>query len=120
MAKRVLSIGNCDYDHSTLSTALRKNFDVEMHAAATAQEARQAVTTGEFDLIMLNRLFDMTGESGIDLIKKLKATVKAPMMLISNYPEYQEEAQAAGAVPGFGKKQVGKAELVKVVEGYLR
>lgn len=120
MPKRILSVGNCGYDFSTLSSALQKNFDVEMQAAETAMEATQAIKQGEFDLILVNRLFDSTGESGIDLIKKLKATVKAPMMLISNYPESQQEAVASGAMPGFGKKQLGKPAFVEVVGEYLK
>lgn len=120
MAKRVLSIGNCGYDHGNLSSALAKHFDVEMISAESVKEATAAVSRDQFDLIVVNRLFDSTGESGIELIKKFKETVKSPMMLISNYPEYQQQAIDVGAVPGFGKTQVGKAELVKVVEEYLR
>lgn len=120
MARRVLSVGNCGYDHSTLTTALKKHFDVEMYAAASADAAAKALDEDMFDLVLVNREFDSTGESGIELIKKLKPTVKAPMMLISNFPEAQEEAVAAGAVPGFGKKMVGKPGMVEVVEGYLR
>jgi len=120
MPKRVLSIGNCGYDDSTITAALRKNFTVEMHTVGTAEEANQAVKEGRFDLIVVNRLFDSNGDSGIELIKKLKPTVKAPMMLISNYPEYHQEAVAAGAVMGFGKKQVGKPAMIEVVGEYLR
>lgn len=120
MPKRVLSIGNCSYDHSTLSAALAKNFQVEMHAADTAADATEAVKHGPFDLIVVNRLFDSNGESGIELIKQLKETVKAPMMLITNYPEYQQEAVAVGAVPGFGKGQVGKPALIEIVGEYLK
>ncbi|MFT3881664.1 MAG: response regulator [Gemmatales bacterium] len=120
MPKRVLSIGNCGYDHSTLSSALQKHFDVEIYAAETAQEATQAVTDAQFDLIIVNRLFDINSESGIELIRKLKPTMKTPMMLLSNYPEYQHEAVAAGAVQGFGKTHVGKPEMVQAVEQYLK
>jgi two-component system chemotaxis response regulator CheY len=120
MANRILSIGNCSYDHSTLAAALKKNFQVDVHAVETADEATKAVKESPFDLIVVNRLFDRNGESGIELIKRLKATMKTPMMLISNYPEYQEEAVAAGAVPGFGKKQVGKPAMLEVVGEYLK
>lgn len=120
MAKRVLSIGNCGYDHGNLSSALGKHFDVELISAESVKEAMAAVARDQFDLIVVNRLFDSTGESGIDLIRKFKETIKTPMMLISNFPEYQQQAMEAGAVPGFGKKEVGKPELVKAVEEYLR
>lgn len=119
MAKHVLSIGNCGYDHGNLVKALQKQFNVELDAAATAAEAMEAVAGKTYDLIVVNRLFDLNGDSGIELIKKLKPTVKSPMMLISNYPEAQEEAMAVGAVKGFGKKVVGKPGLVEVVGEYL-
>lgn len=120
MPKQVLSIGNCGYDFSTLSAALQKNYQVELQSVNTAKEATKAVKEAQYDLIVVNRLFDVNGESGIELIKKLKPTVKTPMMLISNYPEYQQEAVAAGAVPGFGKTQVGKPALLEVVGEFLK
>ena len=120
MAKRVLSVGNCGYDHGNLTKALSQHFAVELQAAATAEEAVQAVGEQAFDLILVNRVFDTNGDSGIALIKKLKSSVKAPIMLISNYPEAQAEAVEAGAVPGFGKKVVGKPGLVAAVETYLK
>lgn len=121
MAKQVLSIGNCSYDFSTISAALEKNFSVEMHAVDDAAAAVQVTKTQKFDLIVVNRLFDLNQDSGIDLIKKLRdAQVQSPMMLISNYPEYQQEAVAAGAVAGFGKQNVGKPEMLEAVGNYLR
>ena len=31
-------------------------------------------------------------------------------MLVSNYPEWQQAAIAAGALPGFGKAELNRAE----------
>ncbi len=120
MPNRILSIGNCSYDHGNISAALQKNFAVEIHTADTAEEAAKALGEAHFDLILINRIFDTNGDSGIDLITKLKPTTKAPMMLISNMPEYQQEAIAAGAVPGFGKTQVGKPAMIEAVREYLK
>jgi hypothetical protein len=62
------------------------------------------------DLILFNReldgLFDPpTGIEWIRAIKQSHPDVKT--MLVSNYPEAQAMAVAAGAFPGFGKRQLG-------------
>lgn len=120
MPKRVLSIGNCNYDHGNISKALKKHFDVELDAADSSEAATDAIRENHYDLILVNRLFDANGESGIELIRKLKPAVQSPFMLISNFPESHAEAIAAGAVQGFGKKMVGKPEMLQVVESFLK
>ena len=120
MPKRVLSVGNCSSDHANITKALKKHFDVELDAVASAKAATDAVQHRQYDLILVNRLFDANGESGIDWIRMLKPSLQSPIMLISNYPEAHAEAIAAGAVQGFGKKMVGKPELVAVVDPYLK
>lgn len=120
MSKQVLSVGNCSFDFSTLSSALEKHFEVEMHEAETAESAMKAIKTKPFDLIVVNRLFDINQDSGIALIKKMKdAQVATPVMLISNFAEFQREAIAAGAVSGFGKDTVGKPAMIELVGKYL-
>ena len=51
-------------------------------------------------------VFDRDGGSGLDLLKAIKLDddlADTPVMLITNYPDVQSEAEAAGALPGFGK-----------------
>lgn len=121
MPKQILSVGNCSYDFGTLSQALEAKFDVALQNAETADEAEQVLKKQQFDLIVVNRLFDINQDSGIALIKKLKEQKLAtPMMLISNFPESQEEAVGVGAVPGYGKKAVGKPEMLDLVGQYLK
>ena len=47
------------------------------------------------------------------------ALAALPVMLVSNYPDAQQEAQAAGAVPGFGKAQVSSPETLDLLRTYL-
>ena len=47
------------------------------------------------------------------------ANHKAKMMLISNYPEAQEAAVNAGAMPGFGKREIGTLRVVKLLQEAL-
>lgn len=106
---RVLDVGNCSFDHGNISQVLTKHFGADVQAAATGDEAFRAICDGQFDLVLINRVFDANGESGLDLIKRLKAheeTKGTPVMLISNYPDAQEAANALGARPGFGKNSL--------------
>jgi two-component SAPR family response regulator len=120
MAKRLLSVGNCSYDFGNLSTTLQKHFAIELQNVDTAEEADEVLKKQSFDLILVNRLFDVNQDSGIAFIKRHKAAQLAtPMMLLSNFPEYQEEAQAVGAVKGFGKNQVKQPIAVELLKPYL-
>ena len=106
MLKRVLSVGQCGPDHHSISTFLKRHFDVEVAAVDSQQEAIQAVQDNAFDLVLLNRIFDATGTEGMETLRQLKSnatTSEVPVMLVSNFADAQETAVAEGALPGFGK-----------------
>ena len=42
------------------------------------------------------------------------------MMLVSNYPEAQQEAIVAGALPGFGKREIGSRRVVDLLRTALK
>ena len=72
-------------------------------------------------MLLINRVLDgrfSAGGSGIDMIESIaKQDDASPVMLISNYEESQQQAEAAGALPGFGKSQVGDpATKQRVIE----
>lgn len=120
MSKRVLSVGNCSYDHANLANLLAKHFDVEVDAAEHGEFARQLLNEQQYHLVIVNRVFDSNQESGIEFIKQIhEITTQTPKMLISNYEVYQQEAMAAGAVQGFGKSNLGKPEVIELLKKYL-
>jgi two-component system chemotaxis response regulator CheY len=103
---RILSIGQCSFDHASISRHLGKAYGAVVTAADTRGQALTSLRAGEFDLVLVNRVLDGDGSSGIDLIRAIKAEAELaglPVMLVSNYAEAQAEAKAAGALPGFGK-----------------
>jgi hypothetical protein len=53
------------------------------------------------------------------IIKELVALGAAPVMLVSNYPEYQEKAVAMGALPGFGKAALREPETLAMLRRVL-
>jgi len=106
---RVLCVGNCSFDHQNITRVLVEHFEADVHSAATADLAIQAVRDGRFDLILINRVFDADGDSGLELIKRLQKNEGArstPVMLVSNYTDAQTAAVNLGAKPGFGKSDL--------------
>jgi CheY-like chemotaxis protein len=109
MPKRVLDVGNCGPDHGAIRRMLEKTFDAEVVQADGLDDALAALRQGPFDLVLVNRKLDQDYSDGLDVIKAIKADAKlapAPCMLITNYPEQQQVAVAAGAEYGFGKKEL--------------
>ncbi|HEX3600946.1 MAG TPA: response regulator [Lacipirellulaceae bacterium] len=113
MAKRVLDVGQCGPDHWAIESFLRRNFDCELDQADGTDDTLAMVRSGSYDLVLVNRKLDIDYSDGIDVIRALKAdpaVAAVPVMLVTNYPEHQEEAVAAGAIRGFGKLEFGKPE----------
>jgi CheY-like chemotaxis protein len=103
---RILSVGQCSFDHGIISRHLRKIYGAVVAGADTMGQALVTLRAGEFDLVLVNRVFDGDGTPGVDLIRAIKADPKLaaiPVMLVSNYQDAQAEARALGALPGFGK-----------------
>ena len=113
MTKRVLEIGNCNLDHALLGVLLKRSFQANVVRAHDASEALAALRSGPFDLVLVNRILDRDGSDGLELIQTIKASPEfaaTPVMMITNYPEHQERAVAAGAESGFGKAELQAAE----------
>src|SRR5437016_1803507 len=111
-SKRVLSVGQCGADHGAISRTIDSHFKAEIVSADTAAEAFDRLRTGEYALVLVNRVFDADGDSGLKLIQQLKAAedlAQVPLMLVSNYEDAQRDALAAGAAPGFGKAALRQA-----------
>jgi len=106
---RILSVGQCGYDHGNISRHLTRRFHAEVDGADTLDDALDRLRAGGYDLVLVNRLLDADGTRGIELIRKLKSDpdlAALPVMLVSNFPEAQAEAVALGALPGFGKSEL--------------
>lgn len=107
--KRVLDIGNCSMDHGAISGMLQKQFGAEVVQCHGPDDSLAALRAGKFDLVLVNRKLDQDYSDGLEIIQALKADPQlsaVPVMLITNFPQYQEQAVAAGALPGFGKKEL--------------
>jgi len=109
MTKTVLDIGNCSPDHHAIKRMLVDNFDVNVIRADQWSEASILLASNKVDLILINRKLDIDYSDGMEVLNSLKSepsTRHIPAMLITNYPEYQQTAVAAGGVYGFGKLEL--------------
>jgi two-component system chemotaxis response regulator CheY len=107
--KRVLDVGQCTPDHWSIKHLIEGELGAEIVQAHLQNEALELLRAGKFDLVLVNRKFDADYSDGLELIRAIKADAAlatVPVMLVSNYPEYQAEAVAAGALPGFGKAEL--------------
>jgi CheY-like chemotaxis protein len=121
-AKRVLSVGQCFADHGAIARTLQKHFQAEVVPAATAPEALAALRQHPFDLVLVNRILDGDGTSGVDIVARIKTDPELrqlPVMLVSNYEDAQGQAVAEGALPGFGKAALGQPRTLARLEALL-
>jgi CheY-like chemotaxis protein len=109
MPKRLLDVGNCVPDHASIRALVTGNFDAEVVQAHGPEDALALLRKQSFDLVLINRKLDRDYSDGIEILRQIKADpelAKTPTMLITNYPEHQEQAVAAGAEYGFGKLEI--------------
>ncbi len=110
-AKHVLSGGQCPADDAGMRRMFAGQLGAAVTAADTADEALAALRGGAFDLVVINRVLDHDGSSGLDLVGRIKADPQlagVPVMLVSNHEDAQREAVAQGALAGFGKAALGQ------------
>jgi two-component system chemotaxis response regulator CheY len=117
-----LSVGQCAFDHRAITRHLERTFGAEVFGADSFDEAIEAIRSEPFALVLVNRISDLDGAPGLDLIRRLKADPRlalVPVMLVSNYPDAQREAEALGALPGFGKSDLRAPGGTKPLQAVL-
>ena len=118
-------MGQCGYDNSRIRSLIRSiDSTVEIKETDSHQETMEVLASlGEAALVLVNRVFDMDGSSGMELISQLKSKESEfagiPVMLVSNYEKSQAEAIANGAISGFGKSELQSVETRRKIESVL-
>ena len=121
MRKKVISIGQCGYDNSQIGSLFSK-LGADFTAVDLNRDLYNTLSASEPDLVLINRVNDSDGSSGIALIKELKGSKeysKVPLLLVSNYEDAQKEAVALGALPGFGKSELASPTVSELIKNYL-
>ena len=113
MSKTVLSIGQCRPDNAAINHFLTSNFNVKVICTDLPEDSLEALKTNTIDLVLINRKLDADYSDGMAILRTIKAdaaTADIPVMLVSNFPEWQEKAVHEGAVYGFGKAELNSPE----------
>lgn len=106
MMKQVLDVGQCPPDHAAIRTLIEDHFDARVTQAHLPGDTLAALRGAPFDLVLVNRKLDADYSDGLAVIRQIKADEQLKhvrCMLITNFPEHQQLAIAAGAEQGFGK-----------------
>jgi two-component system chemotaxis response regulator CheY len=106
MTKRVLDVGQCGPDHATIRDFLTAEFVCEVVQTHDLADTLAELRGSHFDLVLVNRKLDADYSDGIEILRAIKAAADVahvPVMLVTNYADHQDAAEAAGAHRGFGK-----------------
>src|SRR4051794_26074401 len=112
--KKVALVGHCGPDSTYLRLAVSSSVKEANVVLAYDEKSLTKIIEEGVDLLLLNRQLDYgyASEEGVELIAQLRA--KHPnlkMMLVSNYEDAQEAAVKAGALYGFGKREIGTPKV---------
>lgn len=122
MAKRIIDVGNCAPDHAAIRRLIETNFDARVVQAHDLKDALRELEREPAALVLVNRKLDIDYSDGMAIIRHLKSSEQwaaTPVMLISNYAEYQDEAVSAGAESGFGKQELRSEETLAKLKRLL-
>jgi DNA-binding NtrC family response regulator len=95
--------------------------DVTTLSADDPKQLDRALAEG-VDLVLLNRElgYAFDDAAGVDLIRTLHTRhPQLKLVLVSNYPAAQSAAQSAGALPGFGKRDLGSPRVLQLLKAAL-
>lgn len=111
--KRVLDVGNCGPDHSSIQRMLTSAFEVEVLQTHGPEDTLATLRNTPVDLVLINRKLDQDYSDGTEILKAIKqdpSLQAVPVMIITNYAEHQDAAEALGALRGFGKLELRSPE----------
>jgi len=114
-----LLVGHCGPDASMLRSAIRRAVPEATFAEARDDASLAAHRDGKSGWIV-NRALDgdFAVADGIALIARERGAVRC--VLVSNFPEAQQAAETAGALPGFGKSQLNSEAAARSVIALAR
>ncbi len=120
--KKVVLVGHCGPDSSYLRMSIMSAIKGVSILAADDDTELSQVLGDHVDLLLFNRElgYGFTESEGVKTIQRLRASnPNLKMMLVSNYPDSQIAAQAAGALPGFGKRELGTKRVTELLRSAL-
>jgi len=91
----------------------REQLDAQVDNADTCHDALTCLSRNGapgYDVVLVNRVLAADGSSGLEVIRQIVELGKSapPVMLVSDLPDAQDLAVGLGAIPGFGKSELGE------------
>lgn len=122
MTKKVVLVGHCGADSAYLRIAVGGVVKGATVVSVDEETTLNEVLATGAHLLLVNRQIDygFPTYEGVELIRSLKgANPDLKMMLVSNFEEAQEAAIQAGALPGFGKREIGTDKVKDLLRSAL-
>lgn len=122
MTKRVLDVGQCNPDHASIRRLIEEHFAASVVRTHELDDTLRELRGKSCDLILINRKLDQDYSDGMEILRAIKADPdlsEIPVMLVTNYPEFQQMAVAEGAVPGFGKDELRTPDTLDKLREFL-
>ncbi|HEV7299292.1 MAG TPA: hypothetical protein VGN72_08005 [Tepidisphaeraceae bacterium] len=120
MSKFVVLVGHCNFDGPRLQREIEtKVAPCKVLRVNDVPSLTEACENG-VDLLLINREPVGFDEAGLDLVKDLHSRYpQQKIMLVSDYADAQQQAIGCGALPGFGKADMGSPKLIETVKGAI-
>ena len=121
MPKRILLVGHCGVDGPRMQTEIAGFMDeADVLRINSDADLRRAVDEGA-DLLLINREpLGFEPKLGTDLVRELcRRYPGQKVVLVSDYEDAQAEASRHGALPGFGKGDLGSPRFEQTVRQAL-
>lgn len=121
MPHRIVLVGHCGVDGPRLQQEIQGFLQpVEVLRVNDTGKLTSVCKEGA-DLLLVNREpLGFDPKDGVDLIRDVcRDHPGQKAMLVSDYPDAQEQARAAGALPGFGKGDIGSSKFPDAVKAAL-
>ena len=121
MSQRILLVGHCGIDGPRLQSEISQFMDeADVLRINSDNDLRRACDEGA-DLLLVNREpLGFEPRLGQELIRELKKEYPdQKCILVSDYEDAQQEASQAGALPGFGKADIGSPKFEQTVRQAL-
>jgi DNA-binding NarL/FixJ family response regulator len=122
MSKTIVLVGHCGPDSSYLRLAASGAVKGATVVSADDESDLSRHIAAGADLLLVNRVLDygFKETEGVALIARLRLShPQVKTMLVSNYDDAQQAAVAAGALPGFGKREIGTSRVKQLIQQAL-
>ena len=120
MPHSVILVGHCGIDGPRLQREISSKVPDTNVVRVNSTADLQSQLKANADLFLVNREPVGFDDDGLAIIRQVRQeNPNAKVMLVSDYPEFQEQAVQAGALKGFGKNEIGSSSLTDTVKQAL-